>query len=151
MILFLASTQNIQIQAIPPVLILQENDLTIVCSITNPSQIPYVLSIHLLKNYSSTFETVVSINTGQTPPIQWKDSSLQVRASVTGNIDPREIAYLRFIIAKNSLNCHDDLTMYICQMSALSASDIVTQETSPITISYIGMHCKLILFHEYIF
>lgn len=94
MILFLASTQNIQIQAIPPVLILQENDLTIVCSITNPSQIPYVLSIHLLKNYSSTFETVVSINTGQTPPIQWKDSSLQVRASVTGNIDPREIAYL---------------------------------------------------------
>lgn len=98
-----------------------------------------MFSIHLLKNSSTTFETVVSITTDQTPQIQWKDSSLQVRASVTGDIDARRNAYLRLTIDKNSFQCQDDLTMYMCKMSTLN----------PINITNIGMHCKLILFNEY--
>lgn len=81
----------------------------------------------------------MSITTDQTPQIQWKDSSLQVRASVTGDIDGRRNAYLRLTIDKNSFQCQDDLTMYMCKMSTLN----------PINITNIGMHCKLMLFNEY--
>lgn len=98
--LFSASPQNIQIQAIPSTVTLRENDLNIVCSITNPTQLRSVYFIQLLKNSSTTFENIVSVVTGQTPPIQWNDIQLQGRASATGNIDSPTTAQLRFTIDK---------------------------------------------------
>lgn len=99
----------------------------------------YVLLVHwLLKNFSTTFETVVSVHPGQTPPVQWKDTALQNRASATGNEDAPSNAQLRLTIDRSSVQCPTDFTMYMCKMSGLSTnSDIVTRETSPITISYI--------------
>lgn len=136
---FSASAQNIQIQALPQTVNYMENDLVIVCSITNPSQLISVLFIQLLKNSSNTFYTVVSVTTGQTS-VQWTDSRLQGRASATGNLDSPNIAELRLQIDKSSVECPTDFKMYMCKMSSLSTNaDVVSQETSPITISYIGM------------
>lgn len=115
--------------------------MVIVCSITNPSQLSSVFFIQLQKNSSTTFDTVVSVTTGQTPSVQWKDATLQKRASATGNIDSPISAQLRLQIDKNSVQCPTDFKMYMCRMSGFSpvVSDTVTQETSPININYIGI------------
>lgn len=106
--------------------------------------------IKLLKNSSTTFETVVFVANGQTPPIQWKDYTLQGRATAIGNIDSPSSAQLRFIIDKNSVQCPDDFKMYKCEMSGFSTDSVaVRQDTSPIIISYIGMYYSLNLFNEY--
>ncbi|XP_052722409.1 uncharacterized protein LOC128193163 isoform X3 [Crassostrea angulata] len=135
----LASAQNIQIQALPPTVNYGENDLVIVCSITNPSQLAAVYFIELQRNSSTLFDGVVSVVTGQTSPIQWKDFALRNRASATASIDPPSTAQLRLTIDKNSVQCPSDFKMYMCRMSGFSsiASEAVTQETSPIIISYI--------------
>lgn len=146
--LFSASPQNIQIQAIPSTVTLRENDLNIVCSITNPTQLRSVYFIQLLKNSSTTFENIVSVVTGQTPPIQWNDIQLQGRASATGNIDSPTTAQLRFTIDKNSsVMCLTDFKTYMCKMSGLSSAFMpFIQETRPITISCVGMYCSYIHF-----
>eukprot|EP00105_Crassostrea_gigas_P032838 XP_011455992.2 PREDICTED: uncharacterized protein LOC105348322 [Crassostrea gigas] len=133
----LAFTQNIQIQAQPQTINYRENDMVIVCSITNPSQLGAVYYIELQKNSSTTFDTVVSVTTGGTPPIQWTDSTLQGRASATGNVDSPSTAQLRLTINKASVQCPTDFKMYICKMSGIASSGPVTQETSPIVLSYI--------------
>lgn len=112
--------------------------MVIVCSITNPSQLGAVYYIELQKNSSTTFDTVVSVTTGGTPPIQWTDSTLQGRASATGNVDSPSTAQLRLTINKASVQCPTDFKMYICKMSGIASSGPVTQETSPIVLSYIG-------------
>nr|XP_034303099.1 uncharacterized protein LOC105333181 isoform X2 [Crassostrea gigas] len=133
-----ASAQNIQIQAQPQTVVFLKNDLVIVCSITNPTQLSSVFFIQILKNSSTTFDNVVSVTTGQALPVQWKDTVLQNRASVTGNIDSPRTAQLRLTIDKNSVQCPTDFKMYSCKMSGMStASNPVTEETSPITIFYI--------------
>lgn len=147
-ILSSAYAQNIEIQAFPSTVNFRENDLVIVCSITNPSQLASVFLIKLLKNSSTLFDDVVSVATGQTPPVQWKDSTLQYRASATGNLDSPNTAQLRLTIDKNSVQCPTDFKVYKCKMSGFSTlmSEAVTQETSQITISYIGIHYLLNLF-----
>lgn len=136
-----AFAQNIQIQALPQTINYRENDLVIVCSISNPTQYNLVYSIQLQKNSSATFETVVSVASGQTPPIQWRDTQLQGRATATGNVDSPASAQLRFTIDKNSVQCPNDFKMYMCQMVAFSTvvSEIVTHKSSPIAINYIGI------------
>eukprot|EP00105_Crassostrea_gigas_P029397 XP_011451333.1 PREDICTED: uncharacterized protein LOC105345053 [Crassostrea gigas] len=137
----IAFTQNIQIEALPPTVTLRKNDLSILCSITELSQFQSVFFIQLLRNSSTIFETVVSVTTGQTPPVQWKDTSLQNRATATGNLDSPTTAQLRLTIDKASVLCPADFKMYKCGMSGLNtASDIVTQETNPVTISCVGMY-----------
>lgn len=135
-----ASAQNIHIQAEPQTVVFLKNDLVIVCSITNPTQLSSVFFIQILKNSSTTFDNVVSVTTGQTLPVQWRDTVLQNRASVTGNINSPRTAQLRLTIDKNSVQCPTDFKMYSCKMSGMStASNPVTEETTPITIFYIGM------------
>lgn len=78
----------------------------------------------------------MSIATGQT--VQWGYNALQ--ATVTGNIDSPDNAELKLEIGKSSVQCPIDFKMYMCKMSGLStALDIINQETSLITISYIGI------------
>lgn len=138
-----ASSENIQIQGFPETVIYKKNDLLITCSITTPSELSSISFIQLQKNYSTTFDTVVSVATGQTPNIQWKDSALQRRASATGSIDSPSTAQLRLTIDKSYVQC-SDFNMYKCKMSGFgTASVAVTQETNPITISYIGMYTNL--------
>lgn len=135
-----ASAQNIHIQAEPQTVVFLKNDLVIVCSITNPTQLSSVFLIQILKNSSTTFDNVVSVTTGQTLPVQWRDTVLQNRASVTGNINSPRTAQLRLTIDKNNVQCPTDFKMYSCKMSGMStASNPVTEETNPITIFYIGM------------
>lgn len=146
-----ASVQNIHIQAFPQTVNYRENDLVIVCSITNPTQLTSVFFIQLLKNSSTTFETIVSVANGQTPPVQWKDTALQSRASATGSINSPTTAQLRLSIHKNSVQCPNDFKMYMCKFAGYNSysEKIVTQETNPITISYIGKSCKLKYFNVY--
>lgn len=132
-----ASAQNIQIQAQPQTINYRENDLVIVCSISNPSQLSIVFFIQLLKNSSTAFESIVSVATGQTPPVQWRDTQLQGRASATGSIDSPTTAQLRLTIDKANVQCPTDFKMYMCKMTGFSSSAPVSGETSPITISYI--------------
>lgn len=133
----IASAQDIQIQALPQTVNYGENDLVIVCTISNPSQLSTVFFIQLLKNSSGTFDTVVSVATGQPVSIQWKDSALQRRATAIGNLDSPSSAQLRLTIDKANVLCPADFKMYLCKMSGLTtASDVVSIETSPITISY---------------
>lgn len=133
---------NIQIQALPQTIIYRETDLVIICSITNPSQLSSVFFIELLKNSSTTFETVVEVSTGQTPLVQWRDTTLQNRASATGNIDSPSNAQLRLTIDKNSVLCHADFKMYKCKMAGFSSTalEVVTQETSSIALYQIGIY-----------
>lgn len=114
--------------------------MVIVCYITKPSQLNAVYSILLQRNSSTTFETVVAVANGLTPPLQWKDTQLQRRASATGNADSPSSAQLRLTIAKNNVQCPNDFKMYMCKMSAFNnvVSETVTQETSPIAVSYVG-------------
>lgn len=114
--------------------------MVIVCYITKPSQLNAVYSILLQRNSSTTFETVVAVANGLTPPLQWKDTQLQRRASATGNADSPSSAQLRLTIAKNNVQCPTDFKMYMCKMSAFNnvVSETVTQETSPIAVSYVG-------------
>lgn len=120
------------------------------CSITNPLQLRSVFYIELLKNSSTTFDSVVSVSTGQTPPIQWGETTLQGRASATGNIESPSNALLRLTIDKNFVMCPTDFKMYMCKMSGLSTESVaVRQDTSPIIISYIGMYYSLNLYNKH--
>lgn len=64
-----ASAQNIQIQAQPQTVVFLKNDLVIVCSINNPTQLSSVFFIQILKNSSTTFDNVVSVTTWQALPV----------------------------------------------------------------------------------
>ena len=139
-----ASSQNIQIQVLPLPVIYLENDLVIQCSIANPSQINSVYYIQLRGNSSSGFKTVLSIFKDQNPQIQWPSgSTLQSRASSTGSeINTPSSATLKLTIDKNSALCPTDFTAYMCTFSGFSTvtSNGVTQETTPITVTYTGKH-----------
>ena len=137
-----ASSQNIQIQVFPQPVIYQENDLVIQCSVTNPSQLSDVYFMQLLRNSSTDFEIVVAILKGQNPQIQWPSgSSLQYRASAEGSeITTPSTAKLKLTVEKNSVLCPTDFTAYKCKFLGLSTSTyaVETQETNPVTITYIG-------------
>lgn len=139
---FLALTQNIQIQALPQTVNYKENDLVIVCSITNPSQLKSVYTIELQKNASTTFTAVVTIAAGQTPLFQWNgnNNDLQGRATPTGNLDSPSSAQLRLTIDKDSVRCPTDFLMYRCSMTGLGTSGAISQSSESTTVYYNGMY-----------
>lgn len=96
--------------------------------------------IQLLENSSITFEPLVSVTTGQTPLVEWTDSTLQDRASATGNLDSPSSAQLKLTINKASVQCPTDFNMYMCKMSGYAWFGLVAQETSPIVLSYLGRY-----------
>lgn len=131
----LALTQNIQIQALPSTVTLLEEDLVILCSVTNPSQMSVIFSIQLWRNISSGFEEVVSAITGKTPIVQWVDQALKIRATATGSLEITSSPELRLTIDKNSVQCPSDFSMYMCKLTGYSSAS-VSQETNPIKVSY---------------
>lgn len=137
-----ASSLNIQIQAFPSTVTLLENDVVIVCSIANPSQINAVYFMTLYKNASTTFSKVVSVALGQPTSVQWGNTeNLQSRATATGTLDSPSTAELRFKIDKSRVECPTDFKTYICQLSGNSVNaGPVTQNSSQLTLPYTGMH-----------
>lgn len=131
-----ASSHNIQIQAIPPTVTLRENDLVVLCSITNPSQLASLFFIQLSRNASVNFTTVVSVACED--KILWADSTLNYRgANAIGSIGTLNTAQLRLSIKKDIVRCPDDFKMYKCKMSWFDfQSNVVEKETLPITVTY---------------
>lgn len=82
----------------------------------------------------------MSVTTGQTPLVEWKDSTLQYRAFAKGNVDSPSSAKLRLTIDKARVQCPTDFKMYMCKMSGYASSGLVTQETGSIVLSYIGKY-----------
>lgn len=113
--------------------------MTIVCSITNPSQLTDVFLIELQMNASSTFNAVVTMS-GKPPRFQWNDNNLQGRATPTGNLDSPSSAQLRLTIDKNNVRCPYDFSMYRCTMSGVGGTGAVTQTSDSTTVNYIGMY-----------
>ncbi|XP_065930410.1 uncharacterized protein [Magallana gigas] len=131
-----ASSQNVQIQAIPQTVTLRENDLVVLCSITNPSQLASLFFIQLSKNASGNFTTVVSVASGN--KLLWADSTLYNRGAIaSGSISTKSTPQLRFTILKDIVRCPDDFKLYKCKMSGFDLqSNAFESETMPITITY---------------
>lgn len=136
-----ASSENIQMQAIPPTVTLRESDLVVLCSITNPSQLASLFFIQLSRNASVNFSTVVSVVSED--KILWADSTLHNRgATATGSISTLNTAQLRLTLKKDIVRCPDDFKMYKCKMAGLDVqSNVVEDETLPITVTYNSMYC----------
>lgn len=119
---------------------LQENDLVVLCSITNLSQLTSLFFIQLLRNASVTFSTVVTV--ANEDKILWVDKTLQNRgATATGSISTLNTAQLRLTLNKDIVRCPDDIKMYKCKMSGINRqSNIVEDETMPITVTYNSMY-----------
>lgn len=135
-----ALTQDIQIQALPPKVTIQENDLVVLCSITNSSRLQSLFFIELLRNATFNFTTVVSVLNDD--EITWPaDSALKSRgAAAMGSLDFINTPYLRFTMNKDIVQCPDDFKMYKCKMSGIdSLNKIVTKESAPIGIAHNGM------------
>lgn len=135
-----ASFQYVQIQTIPPTVTLRENDLVVLCSITNPSQLTSLFFIQLLRNANVTFSTVVTV--ANEDKILWVDKTLHNRgATATGSISTFNTAQLRLTLNKDIVRCPDDFNMYKCKMSGLnSQSNVAEDETLPITVTYNSMY-----------
>lgn len=134
-------SQNIQIQAIPSTVTLRENDLVVLCSITNPSQLTSLFYIQLSRNANVNFTTVVSV--ASEDKILWADSTLYNRgATASGSISTRSTPQLRLTIKKDIVRCPDDFELYKCKMYGINLqSNLVESETMPITITYNSMYC----------
>lgn len=119
---------------------LRENDLVVLCSITNPSQLTSLFFIQLLRNANVTFSTVVTV--ANEDKILWVDKTMHNRgATATGSISTFNTAQLRLTLNKDIVRCPDDFNMYKCKMSGLnSQSNVVEDETLPITVTYNSMY-----------
>lgn len=93
-----ARSQHVQIQAVPPTVKYLENDLLIICSITNPSSLIAIISLELQRNESGSFQTIVSINQDQKP--HWINTLLERRATISGSVNDTNSAELKFSIDK---------------------------------------------------
>lgn len=135
-----ARSQNVQIEAVPPTVKYLENDLVIICSITNPSHLKAIVSLELLRNESGSFQTIVSINQDQKP--HWINTLLERRATVSGSVNGTNSAELKFSIDKKNVLCPEDFTTYKCKMSGYhyttSFNDRAHYEDQ-ITITYTSM------------
>lgn len=131
-----ALTQYIQIQALPPKVTIRENDLVVLCSITNSSQLQSLFFIELSRNATVNFTTVVSVSNND--KIKWADSALQSRgAAAMGSLDLKNTPYLRFTMNKDIVQCPDDFKIYKCKMSGVDfRNNIDTKESAPIDIAH---------------
>lgn len=100
--------------------------------------IPCISTLLLFSSTASALNIQMQA-AGQMPPIKLNDNSLKNQALATRNTgEPR------LTINKNSEQCPTAYKLYKCKMSGFSiSSDLVTQETSPIIISYTGMNYSL--------
>lgn len=118
---------------------IRENDLVVLCSITNSSQLQSLFFIELSRNATVNFTTVVSVSNND--KIKWADSALQSRgAAAMGSLDLKNTPYLRFTMNKDIVQCPDDFKIYKCKMSGVdSRNNIDTKESAPIDIAHNGM------------
>uniref|UniRef100_A0A8W8J9L4 Tyrosine-protein phosphatase domain-containing protein n=1 Tax=Magallana gigas TaxID=29159 RepID=A0A8W8J9L4_MAGGI len=132
-----ARSQHVQIQAVPPTVKYLENDLVIICSITNPSSLIAIISLELLRNASGSFQTIVSIKQDQKP--HWINTLLERRATVSGSVNDTNSAELKFSIDNKNVLCPEDFTTYKCNMSGyvnIMNSNYIVQNEDQITITY---------------
>lgn len=118
---------------------IQENDLVVLCSITNSSRLASLFFIELLRNATVNFTTVVSVLDND--KVKWADTALQSRgAAAIGSVDLLDTPHLRFTINKDIVQCPDDFKIYKCKMSGVDTlNNIVTKESTPINIAHKGM------------
>lgn len=119
-----ALSQNVQIQAVPPTVKYLEDDLVIICSITNSSNFSAVLSLELQRNESGSFQTIVSIGQDQAP--QWANTLLKRRANVSISVSDTYSAEMKFSVDKENVLCPEDFTMYKCKNDWLHDEDQIT-------------------------
>ncbi|XP_062613809.1 uncharacterized protein LOC134275552 [Saccostrea cucullata] len=139
----LVSSQNMQIQALPQIVDMGEDTLTIVCSLSNPSQVKSLYFIELQRNTSVSFERLIdrTLNTDnfQEETI-YTDLTLQGRTTATGSLKPPSTAELRLTFTKNNVKCPEDFKEYRCKMSGLdsNSNSIPEQDavSNPVKISY---------------
>lgn len=135
-----ARSQHVQIQAVPPTVKYLENDLVIICSITNPSSLIAIISLELQRNESGSFQTIVSINQDQKP--HWINTLLERRATISGSVNDTNSAELKFLIDKKNVLCPEDFTVYKCKMSGYNytiSSNYIVHDEDQITITYTSM------------
>lgn len=135
-----ARSQHVQIQAVPPTVKYLENDLIIICSITNPSSLIAIISLELQRNESGSFQTIVSINQDQKP--HWINTLLERRATVSGSVNDTNSTELKFSIDKKNVLCPEDFTVYKCKMSGYNytiSSNYIVHDEDQITITYTSM------------
>lgn len=135
-----ARSQHVQIQAVPPTVKYLENDLIIICSITNPSSHIAIISLELQRNESGSFQTIVSINQDQKP--HWINTLLERRATVSGSVNDTNSTELKFSIDKKNVLCPEDFTVYKCKMSGYNytiSSNYIVHDEDQITITYTSM------------
>lgn len=97
--------------------------------------------IQLSRNASVTFSTVVSVAIED--KLLWADKTLHSRgATASGSISTLNTAQLRLTLNKDIFQCPNDFKMYKCKMSGInSQSNVVEDETLPITVRYNSMYC----------
>ncbi|XP_062566944.1 uncharacterized protein LOC134229220 [Saccostrea cucullata] len=132
-----------QIMALPQMVDIEEDTLTIVCSLSNPPQVKALFVLELQRNTSVSFEKIVSITLNIDnfqEEIYYVDLSLQGRTTATGTLKPLSTAELRLTFTKENVRCQEDFKEYMCKMSGVdsNSNSIPEQdaESNPVKISY---------------
>lgn len=117
-----------------------ENDLAIVCYISNPGDIGSVFSLELQMNKTGSFERIVFLYSDDKDI--WKDTVLQNISKASGSLYPPSSAELRLIIDKKKVPCSSDFAMFRCKMRGFDqvTHNVEDHFTDPITVSYCGKY-----------
>ncbi|XP_062609449.1 uncharacterized protein LOC134271230 [Saccostrea cucullata] len=137
----LTLSPNLQIQIQPQVVELGKDALVIVCSIQSPSHVSVLYNIHLQRNTTNGFETVVALTLeDQREEVTYEDLTLNNLTTATGSLKPDSEEQLRIIFPKSNIRCPDDFKEYRCKMSGLdSNSNMIPEkitETNSLQVSY---------------
>ncbi|XP_062589893.1 uncharacterized protein LOC134251491 isoform X2 [Saccostrea cucullata] len=137
----LTLSPNLQIQVQPQVVELGKDELVIVCSIQSASHVSVLYNIHLQRNTSNGFETVVALTLkDQREVITYEDLTLNNLTTATGSLNLDSEEQLRVTFPKSNIRCPDDFKEYRCKMSGLdSNSNMISEkitETNPLQVSY---------------
>ncbi|XP_052711974.1 uncharacterized protein LOC128186234 [Crassostrea angulata] len=126
---------SIQIRADQPQMHL-ENDLAIVCYISNPGNIASVFSLELQMNKTGSFQRIVFMYSDDKDI--WKDAILQNISKVSGSLSSPSSAELRLVIDKKNIQCPDDFAMFRCKMRGFDqvTHNVEEKFTEPISVSY---------------
>lgn len=113
-----------------------ENDLAIVCYISNPGDIASVFSLELQMNKTGSFQRIVFMYSDDKDI--WKDPVLQNISKVSGSLYPPSSAELRLTIDKKKMQCPDDFAMFRCKVRGFDqvTHNVEEQFTEPISVSY---------------
>ncbi|XP_061187009.1 uncharacterized protein LOC133195162 [Saccostrea echinata] len=134
---FLASSQNLQIQVVPQTVDIEEVDLTIVCSLNNPSKVKTLYFIQLQRNFHLFRKC--GLYYSEFKQFSRRDNVSRLNfTTATESLKPPSAAELRLPFTKENVRCPDDFKEYRCKMSGLdSTSDMIPeQESDPVKIDY---------------